>query len=87
MIFLRRIFRRPPIQMGMIDDSRSRKTSIRNSQFVSFFSATDCSRRRHVDHHDVRLRRQKWTKAAVMLIVAAGVTWIAVESAHALSSF
>ncbi len=84
---LRRIFRRPPIQLGVIDDSRHGTTPIRNPQFVSFFSATDCTARRHVDHHDLRLRRQKWTKFAAAIVVTACVTWIIVESAHALSTF
>ena len=87
MRLFRRIFRRPPIELGMIDEPRRGKTPIRNSQFVSFFSASDCRARRHVDHHDMRLRRQKWTRVAVMLLVAASVTWVVVESAHALSSF
>lgn len=81
------MFRRPPIELGVLEDSRESTTPIRNSQFVSFFSATDCSVRRHVDHHDLRLRRQKWTKLAATMVVLAGVAWIVVESAHALSTF
>ncbi len=87
MRLFRRNFRRPPIEMGMIDESRQGKSPIRNTQFVSFFAASDCKARRHVDHHDLRLRRQKWTRVAVMLMVVASVTWVVVESAHALSSF
>lgn len=84
---LRRIFRRPPIKLGVLEDSPGGRTPIRNSQFVSFFSATDCAQRRHVDHHDLRLRRQKWGKFAALLVVIGGVAWVVVESAHALSSF
>ncbi len=87
MRFFRRLSRRPRIKLGLIETSASGSSPIRNSQFVSFFSAADCAARRHVDHHDLRLRRHKWAKLAAALVVVAGVTWVVVESAHALSSF
>lgn len=84
---LRHMFRRPPIKLGYIDEQRSQTTPIRNAQFVSFFSETDCMPRRNVDHHDNRLRRQKWTKTFAIVAVTAMATWFVIESAHALSTF
>jgi len=84
---LRHMFRRPPIQQGYIDENPGKTTPIRNAQFVSFFAETDCLPRRHVDHHDNRLRRQKWGKAMALVTVTALATWFVIESAHALSSF
>lgn len=87
MNFLRRLFRRPPIRMGYIDDSADRPTPIRNAQFVSFFSASDCATRRSSDHFDVRLRRQKFYKTAMIVTVTVLCTWFVIESAQALSTF
>jgi len=84
---LRYLFRRPRIELGYIDEQAHRTTPIRNAQFVSFFAETDCMPRRHVDHHDVKLRRQKWLKISVLVVVTAMTTWFVIESAHALSTF
>lgn len=87
MLFLRRLFRRRPIKMGFIDDSATRRSSIRSAGFVSFFSESDCVARRSVDHHDLRLRRQKRVKALAVLLITGMCTWFVVESAQALSTF
>ncbi len=84
---LRHMFRRSPIKLGYIDEHPAQTTPIRNAQFVSFFSETDCRPRRHVDFLDNRLRRQKWTKIGALVTFTAMVTWFMIESAHALSTF
>ncbi len=81
------LFRRPPVRMGRVDNSRMRTTRIRNAQFVSFFSSNDCVARRHPDRHDQRLRRQKFTKSLITAGAATGLAWIAIESAKAISIF
>lgn len=84
---LKRIFRRPPIRMGMVRDSSARRSPIRNAGFVSFFRGNDCLPRRNTDHFDTRLRRQKFFKTAVIVAVTLMCTWFVFESAQALSTF
>lgn len=81
------LFRRPTIRMGSVDNSRMRTTRIRNAQFVSFFVGQGCAAPRTADMHEVRLRRQKLVKTAGIVSLTAGVAWVAVESAKALSMF
>lgn len=87
MNFLRRLFRRPRIRMGFIDESTTRPTPIRNAQFVSFFNESDCGVRRSADHFDNRLRRQKLFKMATIVTITVLCTWFVIESAQALSTF
>ena len=87
MKFLRRLFHRPRIQIGFIDESATRPSPIRNSQFVSFFNESDCSTRRSADHFDKRLRRQRLFKAATIVTITVLCTWFVIESAQALSTF
>ena len=87
MKLLRRIFHRPRIRMGFIDESATRPSPIRNAQFVSFFSETDCRVHRSADHFDNRLRRQKLFKIATIVTITVLCTWFVIESAQALSTF
>lgn len=80
-------FRRPPVRMGRVDNARIRRTQIRNAQFVSFFSENNCMSARNSDRHDQRLRRLKLVKSFVILALAAGLAWVVVESARAISIF
>ncbi len=85
---MKSIFRRPPVRLGLIDDSRSRRSPIRNAGFVSFFNGSDCtSRHRYTDAHDSRLKRQKLTRTLFLIAVTAMCTWFVMESAHAISTF
>ena len=80
-------FRRSPIRMGRVDNRIIRRTVIRNAQFVSFLSSNGSASRRHPDRQDIRLRRQKMSRTAVGIALAAGFTWIVIESAQAFSIF
>ena len=80
-------FRRPPIRMGRVDNRIIRRTVIRNAQFVSFLSSNGSASRRQPDRQDIRLRRQKISRTAVRVALAAGFTWIVIESAQAFSIF
>jgi len=84
---LLRFFRRPPVRMGRVDNRAIRTTVVRNAQFVSFISASGAAARHHPDRHDRRLRRQKLVRMAVGVSLAAAGSWIAIESARALSIF
>lgn len=81
------LFRRPPIRMGRVDNGNIRRTRIRNAQFVSFFSESNCVSRGNPDRHDQRLRRLKLVKSFVVLALAAGLAWVVVESVRAISIF
>ena len=84
---LKHMFRRSPIRMGSVDNSRIRTTPIRNAGFVSFVSQTGCLRVRDGDYHDARLRRQKKVRFVALIALTAGCTWFAIESAKALAIF
>jgi hypothetical protein len=84
---LRKLFRRPPIRMGSVDNRTLRTTPIRNAGFVSFFADNGCvsPRRPHVVER--RMRRQRvWRALATVAVVTLSV-WFVVESAYALASF
>ncbi|MDF9828019.1 hypothetical protein M2447_002127 [Ereboglobus sp. PH5-10] len=89
MIFrmLRNLFRRPTIRMGRVDNSRIRRTAIRNSGFVSFISENGCVTRKSTDHHESRMRRLRFAKVVAYLALGAGGTWVIVESVRALTLF
>jgi hypothetical protein len=82
-----RFLRIPTFIRGRGDDDCGWTTPVRNGQFASFMSVQGCSRRHHPDRHDRRLQFQKLTRALVMTGAAIGFTWIAVESAKALTFF
>lgn len=84
---LKNLFHRPAIRMGRVDNSRIQTTRLRNAQFVSFVVETGSLRPFSTDRFDVRLRRRKLVKAALTLSFAAGVAWVVLESAKALSMF
>lgn len=84
---LSRLFHRPAIRMGSVDNSRIRTTPIRNAGFVSFFAESGCVSARHADYYDTRLRRQKRRRLFALLAITALCTWVVVESARAISLF
>ena len=87
MRFLRHLFRRPPVPLGLIDEKRARRSPVRNAGFVSFFNGSDCVSRRNTDSFDARLKRQKLVKTIVVVAVTVMCTWFVIESAQAISSF
>ena len=84
---LKNLFRRPPIRMGRVDNSRIQRTAIRNAGFVSFMSDNRCMTRRGSDHHETRLRRLRFAKVVAYLTMGAGGAWVVVESVKALTLF
>lgn len=84
---LKRLFRRPPIRMGMVERSRRGAAPIRNAGFVSFFNGSGCVTRRHTDAHDSRLKRQKLVKTLALVALTVMCTWFVMESAQAISTF
>lgn len=85
--WLKNLFRRPPIRMGLVEDPRLRRTKIRNAQFVSFVDASGCFDARRPDRFDRKLRRQKFLKALFTLGATGGLGWVVLESARAISQF
>lgn len=81
------LFRRPPVQMGRVDNARIRRTAIRNAQFVSFVDASGCFSVRRADRFDRRIRRQKILTGLAKLAAAGGLGWVALESARAIAMF
>lgn len=84
---LKNLFRRPPIRMGRVDNARIRRSPVRNAQFVSFIDASGCFEARRPDRFDRKLRMQKLMRLAAALAGAAGLGWVVLESARAISQF
>jgi len=84
---LKNLFHRPAIRMGRVDNSRIHTTRLRNAQFVSFMSQGDSLCPFASDRYDSKLRFRKVLKFAFALALVAGLTWIVIESAHALSMY
>lgn len=84
---LKSLFHRPAIRMGRVDNSLFQTTRLRNAQFVSFMSQSDSLAPMSTDRYDTRLRRRKRLKVAFILSLAAGLAWVIIESAHAISMF
>lgn len=81
------LFHRPTYRFGKVDNSRIRRTTLRNAQFVSFMSQQGLGRVNNPDVHDARLRRQRILRALVAGLVLTAVVWVGIESARALSMF
>jgi hypothetical protein len=84
---LKSLFHRPAIRMGRVDNSLFQTTRLRNAQFVSFMSQSDSLAPMSTDRYDTRLRRRKRFKVAFIIALAAGLAWVIIESAHAISMF
>ncbi len=84
---LKNLFHRPAIRMGRVDNSLIQTTRLRNAQFVSFMSSGDSLCPFASDRYESKLRRRKALKFLFTLALGAGLTWIVLESAHALTMF
>jgi hypothetical protein len=84
---LKNLFHRPAIRMGRVDNSIIQTTRLRNAQFVSFMSQNDSLCPMAFDRYDAKLRRRKRLKLALIFAVVAGLAWVILESAHAISMF
>jgi hypothetical protein len=80
---LRSFFHRPVLRFGLARDSRSR---FRDPRFVSFLSQNN-RKTLNTDSQDAILRGRRLAKQVLMLLVGAGVAWVVLESAKALSMF
>ncbi|HRP06679.1 MAG TPA: hypothetical protein PLV87_17330 [Opitutaceae bacterium] len=81
------LFHRPTYRFGKVDNSRIRRTTLRNAQFVSFMSQQGLGRPGNPDAHDARLRRQRIFRAGMACAALGALIWIGIESAKALSMF
>ncbi|HEY8932131.1 MAG TPA: hypothetical protein VIM44_02330 [Rariglobus sp.] len=77
----------PTFIRGRAEYRRMDRTPAHYGQFASFMSVQGCSRHRHPDRHDRRLKLQKLTRTLTVVASAVGFAWVAVESAQALSLF
>lgn len=84
---IKNLFHRPAIRMGRVDNSLIRTTRLRNAQFVSFMSQNESMAPFSTDRYDTRLRRRKLIKAALIAATVAGLAWLILESASALTMF
>jgi len=84
---LKNLFHRPAIRMGRVDNSLIQTTRLRNAQFVSFMSQSDSLAPMAFDRYDSKLRRRKRLKLALIFGIVAGLAWVILESAHAISMF
>jgi hypothetical protein len=74
---------RPAVRFGLRRDPRGR---FRDPRFVSFL--TESNRKAlDTDLHDAVLRGRRLMRNVLMLALAGGGAWVAIESAKALSMF
>lgn len=84
---LKGLFYWPLYRLGTIEGRPGRRSTLRNAQFVSFMAGQGLRRARHSDAHEARLLRQRLLRAAVALVLAAGLLWVGFESARAFTLF
>jgi len=82
-----KLFHRPAIKMGRVDNSCMHTTRLRNAQFISFIAETGSLMPFHTDRYDARLRRRKALKTLAATGLLAAAAWVVIESAHALTMF
>ena len=83
---LRYWLHRPAIRMGSVDNSRIHRTRLKNAQFISYLVESGF-RQVNADHYEASLRRRRLGRNLLVGMLAAGMAWIVVESAQALSMF
>jgi len=79
-------YRRPAIRWGSVDNSRIRTTTTKNAQFISYLVESGF-RRVNVDRYETSLRRRRFSKLLLLLMLGAGGAWVIIESARALSMY
>lgn len=84
---IKSLFHRPAIRMGRVDNSLIQTTRLRNAQFVSFMSQSESLAPFCTDRYEVRLRRRKFVKVALLASLVVGLAWIIIESASAITMF
>jgi hypothetical protein len=84
---LKSLFHRPAIRMGRVDNSLFQTTRLRNAQFVSFMSQSESLAPFCADRYEVRMRRRKFMKFVLLTSMVAGLAWIIIESASAITMF
>lgn len=75
--------RRPAIRFGLRRDPRGR---FRDPRFVSFLTQSN-RKALDTDLHDAVLRGRRLMRNVLILTLAGGGAWVAIESAKALSMF
>ena len=80
---LKNLIHRPAIRFGLARDNKSR---FRNPRFVSFMAQSN-QKLLNTDVQDAVLKGRKLAKQCLWVSLFAGVAWIAIESAKALSIF
>lgn len=83
---LRRWCHRPAIRMGSVDNSRIHTTRTQNAQFISYLVESGF-RQVNPDRYEVSLRRRRWAKGLMLMVVGAAFAWIIIESAKAFTIF
>lgn len=74
---------RPAVRFGLRRDPRGR---FRDPRFVSFLTQSN-RKALDTDLHDAVLRGRRLMRNVLMLALAGGGAWVAIESAKALSMF
>ncbi|MFA5057207.1 MAG: hypothetical protein WC485_03770 [Opitutaceae bacterium] len=77
---------RPSVRMGTVDNSRISTTRTKNAQFISYLVESGF-RQVNPDHYESSLRRRRLVRGVLVWLLAAGSTWVVLESARALSMY
>jgi hypothetical protein len=83
---MRRLLNHLPNPFGVRSDRCLRTTRLKHAQFASFLEESGF-RAHSVDHHERSLRRRRAAKLLFLWGLAAGIAWVAIESAKAVVLF
>ncbi|MDD2765462.1 MAG: hypothetical protein PHE83_15985 [Opitutaceae bacterium] len=83
---VRQWLHRSSVRMWSVDNSRIRATRTKNAQFISYLVQSGF-RQVNPDHYESSLRRRRLIRGVLVWLLAAGSTWVVIESARALSMY
>ncbi len=81
---LKKLFHRPALRFGLARDRRHGR--LRDPRFVSFVAQSN-RKSLNTDLRDVMLNSRAFFRRVLLTAAILGATWVAIESAQALSVF
>lgn len=72
--------------MGSVDNSRIHTTRTQNAQFISYLVESGF-RQVNPDRYETSLRRRRWLKGFLFVVIGACFAWVIIESAKAFTIF
>lgn len=82
------LFRRPNVRFGlMMDGTRSKRSPVRNAQFVGFLEGSGFRPAFNPARQEKAMHRRRFVVHLFVAFLFLGFVWVMIESAHALALF